>query len=375
MGKIFIKNARFVDGTTHSIFVENNEIKHVDSLLVNDQDTKVIELDDDEYVSAGWIDMHTHCFDYFEIYGDKPDEVGYKCGVTSVVDAGTAGANNVDLFYEQAVKSKTNVFSLLNIANTGIYAQDELSNPDHVQIEQFIEATQKYPDFIIGIKARLSRSVITNTGNFGLVKALELKHLTKLPLMIHIGSKPMDIDDLMEQLDKGDIVTHIFNPKDNGILKSGAIRSSVLKAYQRGVVFDLGHGTESYSFDVMEEAKKQGIKAHTISSDIYRGNRIKGPVYNLSTTMSKALLCGYTIEEIIDRVTLYPAQYLHLKKRGSIQEGYFGDLTFFKVIEKKQELVDSLGQKRTSHKMFCPTAVLLKDEYIRLEEIEDGKCI
>lgn len=375
MKKIVIQNARLVNGISKDILIENGIIKKVSPSLDIDENTIVVALDDECYVSPGWIDIHTHCFHKFEIYADDCEAIGYKKGVTRVVDAGTAGADNITEFYKSVENCKTHVYSLLNISKTGIYAQNELADMSHIDSQAFMEAYKKYPDFIVGVKARISKSVIGDNGDQPLLEAIKIANQVDLPLMIHIGTAPSSLQTVMSHMRKGDIVTHIFNPKSNGIVEHNGIKDCVLEAYQRGVYFDLGHGTDSFSFHSLDIANQHQIKVHSISSDIYHRNRENGPVFDLATTMSKLYNRGYDLKDIIDCVTINPATMLRLKNLGKIEEGYCGELTIFKIIKEKKSLIDSLGVKIIVKEYIEPIAVVLNNEYINLKGVNSHECL
>lgn len=369
MSKLLIKHARLVDESVVDILIENEIIQHINSNIECDHDTKVIELDHDCYLSAGWIDAHTHCFEKFKLYSDNCETIGYQSGVTTVVDAGTAGADNVAEFYELVKNNLTRVYSLLNISKTGIYAQNELADLNHIDSVAFINACHQYPDFIIGVKARMSKSVVGDSGDLPLYKAIEIANQVQLPLMVHIGTEPSKIDTVFHHLRKHDIVTHIFNPKSNGIVDmDGHIKPCVFDAMNKGVYFDLGHGTDSFSFDTLKKANQNNIKVYTISSDIYYRNRENGPVYDLATTMNKLYQRGYSLQEVIDCVTSHPAHMYSLEKLGQIKEGCYGDLTIFKIVNGPKELIDSQKKKEIIHQYIEPVAVIIKDQYIHIKE-------
>lgn len=375
MEQFIIKNARLINEQKVDILVKDHMIQAVEKSIENDNQIDVIELDDDTYISSGWIDAHTHCFEKFEIYADNCEEIGYKKGVAVVVDAGTAGADNIDEFYESVKDCRTHVYSLLNISKTGIYAQNELADMNHIDIDAFVKAYEKYPNFIVGVKARMSKSVVGDSGDKPLFKALEIAEASHLPLMVHIGTAPSHIDTVCQYLRPHDIITHILNPKENGIWNGQSIKPCVLEAYKKGVYFDLGHGTDSFSFDVLKHANENQIKVYSISSDIYHRNRQNGPVYDLATTMSKLYAYDYSLEEILDAVTIHPAQMLHLEKRGKIEKGYIGEFTIFKVVNKPKELIDSTGKKVVVSSYIQPVGIIINDEYICLEVKENGKCL
>lgn len=372
MGKVLIKNVRFIDETIHNVLLEDGIIKQVDGNIVTEVE-KTITVSDDVYMSAGWIDIHTHSFDKFELYGDDCDKVGYQTGVTTVVDAGTAGSDVIDEFYAEVKDRKTRVRAMLNIAKPGIYAQYELSDLSNIDIAKFVETAKAYKDFVVGIKARMSGSVVGDNN----VKPLELAILaseqTDLPIMVHIGNAPPTLADVFRLLRPNDIVTHIFNPKIDGILdETGKVRPFVYEGMERGLIFDIGHGTASFGFRTAEMAMAQGIDFTTISSDIYRRNRADGPVFSLATTMTKFLALGLPKETIIERVTKNAAQTFNLQKLGEIKAGNIADFTFFKIINGEKRLIDSTGEVRTATAYFEPVAVYLNEEYLDITNYMEG---
>ena len=59
-----------------------------------------------QYLSAGWIDDHVHCFEEMTLYYDYPDQIGVNKGVTTVIDAGTTGAENIADFMNMPNRQK-----------------------------------------------------------------------------------------------------------------------------------------------------------------------------------------------------------------------------------------------------------------------------
>ncbi|PLN71803.1 amidohydrolase/deacetylase family metallohydrolase, partial [Klebsiella quasipneumoniae] len=267
---------------------------------------KTLDLQGNSYVSAGWIDSHVHCYPNSPIYHDEPDSVGIATGVTTVIDAGSTGADDVDEFYQLTRKAATEVYALLNISRVGLIAQNELANMTNIDAEAVKQAVQRHPDFIVGLKARMSSSVVGENGITPLARAKAIQQENgDLPLMVHIGNNPPNLDEIADLLSRGDIITHCYNGKPNRILNpAGELRSSITRALQRGVRLDVGHGTASFSFEVARRAIALGILPHTISSDIYCRNRIDGPVRSLALVMSKFLAIGMTLSQVIACVTV-----------------------------------------------------------------------
>lgn len=358
---LIIKNGQTIEGEPIEIAINAGKIEKV-AEKINADSKKVIALTADTYVSAGWIDDHVHCFEKMTLYYDFPDEIGVKKGVTTVVDAGTTGAENIHEFYDLAKQAKTNVYALVNISKWGIIAQDELADLSKVKEELVHKVLTELPDFIVGIKARMSKTVIGDNGITPLKRAKKIqKENNNLPLMVHIGSAPPDLDEILTHLSKGDIVTHCFNGKANGFVnkETDQIKEFVWKAYDKGIVFDIGHGTDSFNFHVAETALSKGMKATSISTDIYIRNRENGPVYDLATTMEKLRVVGYEWAEIIEKVTVAPAVNFRFATKGHLKEGYDADITIFTIETGQKKLTDSDGFIREAKELINPVKTII----------------
>jgi dihydroorotase len=363
-----IKNARLVDGRSTDLLIESGIIKKIEE-NINSADLPVITLKDDQYISAGWIDMHTHCFKTETIYHDDCDVIGYQTGVTTVIDAGTTGADTLPLFYETIQKKKTNVYAFINLCKKGIYQQNELADSTNLDTELIKQRVKEYKDFIVGIKVRSSKSVVEDAGDAPLIQGQHIAEELQLPLMVHIGSAPSTLEMVIDTLRGKDIITHILNPKENGICAKGnTLKPCVKKAVEKGIYLDVGHGSDSFSFKALQIASENGIKIDTISTDIYYRNRMQGPVYSLATTMNKFLYSGYSLTDIINKVTKKPAEILGLSHLGEIATGKQADFTIFKLVAEKKELVDSVGEKKYGKKYIEPISVIIKGEYIVIGE-------
>jgi len=283
-----------------------------------------------------------------------------------LVNGKFTGQNN-DVSHREA---KTNVYAFLNISRTGIVTQNELA--DMVQIDKLCvhQAIKKHPQFIVGLKARMSSSVVGDNGLKPLLRAKEMqKENNQLPLMVHIGNNPPNLDDIADVLDAGDIVTHCYNGKPNRILTpEGQLRDAIKRALDRGVLLDVGHGSASFSFAVARTAIKQGILPHTISSDIYCRNRINGPVHSLAHVMSKFFVCGMTLEQVIACVTLNAAEALKLPTKGRLEVGYDADLTIFETRQQPQVFVDSDNVSVEGESCLVPLVAVVAGEAVLTDE-------
>ncbi|QLY68061.1 amidohydrolase/deacetylase family metallohydrolase [Citrobacter freundii] len=358
MFDLLLRHARLVDDTVSDIAVKDGKIAALGE--ITDPAVKTVDLRGECYVSAGWIDSHVHCYPKSPIYHDQPDSIGIASGVTTVVDAGSTGADDIDDFYTLTREATTDVYALLNISRVGLIAQNELANMANIDADAVKQAVQRHPDFIVGLKARMSSSVVGKNGITPLdhAKAMQAQN-GDLPLMVHIGNNPPDLDEVAERLTAGDIITHCYNGKPNRILTpEGELRASVTRAISRGVRLDVGHGTASLSFAVAKRAISLGILPHTISSDIYCRNRISGPVHSLANVMSKFLAIGMSLPQVIECVTASAADGLRLKNKGRLQVGLDADLTLFTLKRQPAVLVDAENDSLQAEQLLVPLAAI-----------------
>lgn len=363
MFDLIIRRARLVDERLVDIAVKAGKIAAIGEVSGEAKQERV--LDGEIYLSAGWIDSHVHCYPKSPIYHDEADCIGVATGVTTVVDAGSTGAEAIDDFYQLTRAAQTQVYALLNIARTGILTQNELADLSQIDKPAVSAALRRLPDFILGIKARISSSVVGENGIKPLRLAKEIQQENGgLPLMVHIGNNPPNLDEIADLLTSGDIITHCYNGKPNRILNpQGELRFAVKKALQRGVRLDVGHGSASFSFEVARRAIALGILPDTISSDIYCRNRIEGPVKSLANVMSKFFSVGMTLPQIIDCVTWKAADGLRLMQKGRLEPGFEADFTLFTLSDEPRPLLDSEGETVQGQQHFVPLAAVVAGQW------------
>ena len=307
------------------------------------------------YVSPGWIDLHAHVTADLTLSGIEPDDAGVKTGVTTVVDAGSVGALGVKAFKRYVTDpSKTSVILLLNAGMaTGMAVKGTYTDVRNVNIKIALQAIEKFPDFVKGIKIMASITQVGDNGFEPVKMAKKMASLAGLPLMVHIGNPPPVIEDVLNLLGDGDIVTHTYHGKPGGILdRHGKVIPEAWAARKRGVWFDVGHGSESFSFGTFKKAMAEGFGPDSISTDLHTKN-FKGPVFSMGTTMSKFLALGLSLEEVIDQSTRRPAKVLGLPV-GQLTHGAIADVTVFKVVDEAATLKDSEGVPMQVSKMIRP---------------------
>ena len=368
MYDLILRRARLVDDTVIDIAIQDGKIAALGDITGSARSER--QLSGDYYLSAGWIDSHVHCYPNSPIYHDQPDSVGIATGVTTVVDAGSTGADDVDDFYQLTRQAETEVYALLNISRVGLIAQNELANMANIDDAAVREAVTRHPDFIVGLKARMSSSVIGDNGLKPLVRAKAMQQENGgLPLMVHIGNTPPEIDEIAPLLASGDIITHCYNGKPNRILTpEGALRASITDALKRGVRLDVGHGSASFSFAVAQQAIALGILPHTISSDIYCRNRINGPVKSLAHVMSKFLAIGLSLPQVIECVTRHAADGLRLRHKGRLEPGADADFTVFALRRQPVLFTDSDQNSLAAELQLLPLAAVRAGKWFTTEQ-------
>lgn len=364
--RFVIRNVKRTDERPVDIVIEDGRIAKVASAGAAEAQAGEDGIDGTGlYVSSGWIDMHAHAFAEFDPYGDELDEIGVRQGVTTVVDAGSCGADRIGELRASGRKAATNLLAFLNISRIGLERVDELSDLAWIDAERAAAAAAAHPDFIVGLKARMSRSVVKDSGIEPLRLARQLSRRLSLPLMVHIGSAPPPIRDILALLSEGDIVTHCLHGKPNNLFDAeGRPLPELTAAIGRGVRLDVGHGSASFSFKVAEAALRAGVRPDTISTDIYRGNRLDGPVYGMANVLTKFMLLGYRLADVVEAVTVRPAAWLGRPELGRIREGEPAHLTLFAVRSGPCELIDSEGERRVADRYIEAIGVYVHGRFI-----------
>ncbi len=366
---LLIRGGRVVDPSQdldalRDVAITGGKIAKVESNIPSSQAREVINADG-KIVTPGLIDIHTHVFPYVGPYGIEPDPYCLRRGVTTVVDAGTSGCFAFPAFRKFIIeRAATRVRSLLHVVSIGMIAggtpnMGELEDLRYCVPKLAVEAANKNRDLVAGFKIRFSRGYTGSNDYEGMKRAREAADEAQLPLMIHIGLAYTPLPKLLALMKKGDVVTHSFNGRPNGIVdSSGKLLPEVIEARQRGVLFDVGHGAGSFSFDTMEQCLKQNFLPDTISSDLYSAN-IHGPVFDLVTTLSKFLLLGLDLRQVVERATVNAARVFDFGAEiGTLRPGAEADVSVLELREGKFVFVDSGRQKRTGRQKIEPVVTI-----------------
>lgn len=371
---IVIKGGHIIDPVNNidqvmDIAIKGNKIAAVENKILANQAKTVVDASG-MIVSPGLIDMHTHNF--FGTVHNRylansfaavpPDGFTFRSGVTTVVDAGSPGWRNFELYKSQVIDpSKTRVLCFLNIVGAGMSGGHREQHVEDMNPEMTAIVAKQYKDHIVGVKlAHFMGYDWTPTE-----LAVQAGKIGNIPVMIDFGgSNPeLPLDKLfLEKLRPGDIFTHTYahvNGRTPIVAENGKVRDYVFEAQKRGIVFDVGHGGGSFLFEQAVPAIKQGLKPDVISTDLHTGS-MNGGMKNINNVMSKFLNMGLSIQEVIAATTSKPAKYLQRKDLGHLSVGGLADVTILNQRKGEFGFIDIRGKRMGGNqKLECE--LTLKD--------------
>jgi dihydroorotase len=313
-------------------------------------------------VMPGLVDLHTHVFPGVSHYGVEPDTACLAKGVTTAVDAGSAGAQTFAGFRRYVIDVvSTRVLAFENISVLGMITArvGELENLRYAAPDEAVAVAEQHRDVVVGIKVRLGYQMVGEGALAALRLARRAADQLGLPVMVHVIDLVEPLPGVLEMLRPGDVVTHCFHGERNGVLDgAGRVAPAVRAASERGILFDVGHGVGSFSFDVARRAMADGLLPDTISSDLHAHN-IDGPVFDLATTLSKFLYLGLSLPDVVARATVAPARAIGWEGRiGTLAPGSVADVAVFELAEGSFTLVDATGQSVQARQKLIPRYVV-----------------
>jgi dihydroorotase len=315
-------------------------------------------------VVPGLIDLHTHLFFGGTFWGVDPTPVAWRTGVTSWVDAGSAGAFNIAALRRlSSGLTPLHTSAFVNISSIGLVAETgEASRKDLCDPGLCAAAAEEHRDFVIGVKCRLDGPATGEMGLAPLRLAVQAAAVAGLPVMAHIAGGPPNIDDVLDLLRPGDLVTHCATGQDMSLVRGkDSLRPSAVRARERGVLFDVGHGSGGFSFAVAESMLAAGAPPDIISSDLHQRSLL-GPGFDLPTCMSKFLAIGMSLEDVVRAATTNPAGVVAGGPRargGSLAVGDPADLAIFELEAGDFALYDTYLECRRADRFFVNRATVV----------------
>ncbi|MGO4668404.1 amidohydrolase/deacetylase family metallohydrolase [Bosea sp. 2RAB26] len=320
------------------------------------------------FVSPGWVDLHVHVWHGGTDISLRPSDCGAARGVTTMVDAGSAGEANFHGFREYVIEpARERIKAFLNLGSIGLVACNrvpELRDIKDIDLDRILECYAENSEHIVGIKVRASHVITGSWGVTPVKLGKKIAKILKLPMMVHVGEPPALYEEVLEALGPGDVVTHCFNGKaGSSLMEDEDLFTLAERCAARGVRLDIGHGGASFSFKVAEAAIKRGLMPFSISTDLH--NRCMNfPVWDLATTMSKLLSVGMPFDAIIEAVTHAPASVIKLAMTDRLMIGERADFTIFELVDGDLEATDSNGDVSQLTRLFEPRYAVIGAEAI-----------
>jgi dihydroorotase len=349
-----IDPANHLDGT-FDVAVAGGKIAAVEKDIPAARAAKVVDVSG-LYVTPGLVDIHTHIghggapLNWFapdarahtEPLG-IPADIALQSGVTTMVDAGSAGAETFLQEKEEVIdKAKVRVLAFLNIVGNGMNGGLE-QTVEQMDVKQCAATIRKYPDVIVGVKtAHYWTDMPWDAAHppwAAVDRAEECAQAVGVPVMFDFWPRPERsyAELILKKMRRGDIHTHVFAQQFPIILPDGKINPILAEARARGMIFDVGHGAGSFWFRNAVPAVKQGFIPDSISTDLHMENFT---VLSMTQVMSKFLAMGISLNEIIRRSTVNPALEIRRPELGTLSVGKEADIAVLEVLSGKFSYID-----------------------------------
>ncbi|MGH8245662.1 MAG: amidohydrolase family protein [Gammaproteobacteria bacterium] len=314
------------------------------------------------YVSAGLVDLNAHIDSPGAWLNVNPDHHALRSGVTTVVDGGSTGARTFERFRSQVIaRSKTRILAFLNIASGGLRDDRRAVALEELDPEEAVRMAQRYPDVIVGIRTPPGDAA----GWEGVERAIKAAERSGRIVMADFHAAPAGgYDELVgKRLRKGDLATYVYGAGTPLLDRAGRVRPALHEARARGILFDLGHGSEGFWLRVAAPAVKQVFLPDTISSGMDKESLLL-PRATMTVTLSKLLNLGMSLEQLVERATILPARVIGRPELGSLREGGVADLAVFEIERGRFGFLDSGRARLTADRSIRAVMTIRAGEIV-----------
>ena len=319
----------------------------------------------DKLVLPGLIDLHSHIYEAVNQTGVNPDLAGVQSGVTTLVDAGSAGCYNFGGFPQfVAPAARTRIVCMLHISRTGLAYQPEITGADSIDYEETLRVVEANKPLVKGVKVRAIGPAVPTLGIEMVRLARRAAEEAGVRLMVHIGDKGIDdgptlTRDALNLLRQGDILTHLFTPNAGKVLdNSGKVLPELMEAQERGVFLDTAFGRYNFSFDVARRAMDQGVKPQSISTDVTVPGR-RNTVHSLTEMLSRFMAMGFDLEDVVRMATANPARALGMEDSlGSLAVGREADISVLESVAGDWVFHDTAGESLNGDTALVPAVTI-----------------
>ena len=356
---LIIRGGRVIDpslnlDTIADVGIANGRIESIDREL-NASATDEINATN-KIVIPGLLDIHAH---YAQ--DDRGAHICLSDGVTGWVDAGSAGADNIEEMVAVARSAPQPARILLNIGRGGVIPEGDTADISMANVEVAKAAIASNLDYVVGVKARLTSGVTAND-IVVIRRAQEVASYFNLPLMIHMGQSESSMASLVAELKPGDVVTHMYAPPPNAIINNdGRIFPEILEARRRGIWFDVANGrTDHLRWDTFDAIMETGFWPDTISTDGFSTSRSAPGVRDYPNIMSKFLNFGMSLNAVVAASTQNPSRvFPFLRDKGTLNIGAPADVAILDLREGEFEFIDNYENVRPGNQRLFPFETVL----------------
>ena len=359
-----IDPANDIDGSM-DVGISDGKIAAVTADIPAAQAQTTIQVDG-LFVTPGLVDIHVHLYatpgNREAWAGDNsilPDGFGFRTGVTTMADTGSAGWRNLEDFrYRVIDRFATRAYAFVNIVGLGMATMSTEQNIDDMDPRRTAEIARQHEDIIVGIKTAHYWAPDWTSVD----RTLEAGDLSDSPIMVDFGffrpQRPY-FELVGERLRPGDISTHMYRGPVPCIGSDGKVLPYLHEARRRGVLFDTGHGAGSFVFRNARPCVEQGFYPDSISTDLHTMSMNTG-MLDMATTMSKFLVMGMPLVEVIRKSTIDAATVIRRPQHGLLSIGADADVAVLNLLQGQFGYMDSFGGRlEADQRLICE--LTLKD--------------
>jgi dihydroorotase len=365
---LLLKGGHVIDGKNkisaiRDVAIKGGRIAEVAANIAPSKAQKVINVAG-LYVTPGLVDIHTHVYAgtgrrgaYDGDNSVYPDGFTFRAGVTTIVDAGSSGWRNFPDFKDRVIdRSRTRVLALLNIVGSGMGGGTVEQNLEDMEAKPTAEMAMKYRDTVVGVKC----AHYSGPEWKPVETAVEAGTMANVPVMIDFGNfrseRPFQ-ELVTKKLRPGDIYTHMYLGAVPMLDDHSRLMPYLFEARKRGVIFDVGHGGGSFLWRQAVPAIQQGFIPDSISTDLHIGSMNAG-MKDMLNVMSKFLIMGMSLDEVVLRSTWHPAREIKREEFGNLSVGAPADVAVLRLLKGDFGYVDVYGaRKKGTQKLLAEMTV------------------
>jgi dihydroorotase len=360
--ELLLKNGHVIDpkngiDESRDVAVSDGKIADVSTDIPEDQAKQTIDVNG-LYVTPGLVDIHTHMYatpGYKNAWaGDNsilPDSFTFRSGVTTMVDTGSAGCRTFEDFRMRVLdRFQTRAFAFVNIVGMGMVTNDVEQNVSDMDVDLTAGVMKNNADVVVGAKTAHYRGPEWVSVD----RTLAAGKAAQMPSMIDFGffAKERPYYELVtERLAAGDITTHMFLGDVPWVCSDGKLFDYLYRARERGIIFDVGHGAGSFYWRNAVPAIEQGFYPDSISTDLHT-KCMNGPMQDMTNVMSKFLVLGMPLVDVIRTSTINPANEIGHPELGHLSIGAVADVTALNLMDGDFAYLDVRGGKLEANQRF-----------------------